>query len=227
MEASLTFTIPRAERPIADMLGGIPRAFRDDAQKGFLILARIHIADYAEILSAVMTALESKTASLDGLEQRLQLPKSDLGALFAASMLVVSLLAEGGTQEEFLAAALKAELVRPERQAKIRPFLDNIVADRARVKKALRRASMSSEVLPFLSTFEVTVDLRMAYEDNAVIDAVPVAVLHIDTDANGQEIWFQASRGQLERLRIDIDSTLKRMDAAENWGKRDREKTSS
>jgi hypothetical protein len=142
-------------------------------------------------------------------------------------MLVVSLLAEGGTADEFLAASVQTELMRPEMQPKIRPFLDNIVADRAVVKKALRRASMSSQVLPFLSDFEVVVDLRMAYEDSAVLDAVPVAVFHIDTDANGQEIWFQASKGQLERLKIDIDGTLKKMEAAENWGKTDREKVSS
>jgi hypothetical protein len=224
MEASLTFTIPRTERPIADMLSSIPRAFKDDAQKGFRILTQVAVADYAAIMSAVMTALESKTASLDGLEQRLRVPKSDLGALFAASMLVVSLLAEGGTPDEFLTASVQTDLMRPEMQPKIRPFLDNIVADRLVVKKALRRASMSSQVLPFLSDVEVVVDLRMAYEDNAVADAVPVAVFHIDTDGNGQEIWFQASKGQIERLKLDIDATLKKMEAAENWSKADREK---
>ena len=129
--------------------------------------------------------------------------------------------------EEFLVAATRVELIRPEIQAKVRSFLDNIVADRVEVKKALRRASLPSQVLPFLTDFEVVVDLRVAYEDDAVLSVVPVALFHIDTDANSQEIWFQASKGQLERLKADIDSTLKKMEAAEKWGSRETEKPSS
>jgi len=123
-----------------------------------------------------------------------------------------------------LTASIRLELMSSDLQPKLRPFLENIVADRVRIRGALRRAALPSQVLPFLTDVEVVVDLRMAYEDNAVIDAVPVAIFHIDTDANDQEIWFQVSRGHLERLKADIEGALRKMEAAEKWAGRDREK---
>ena len=72
-----------------------------------------------------------------------------------------------------------------------------------------------------MSNVEIVIDLRMAFEQQAVFEAVPVAIVHIDTDADNEEMWFQASRAQLERLRIDIDEAIKRMEVAEAWGRRE------
>jgi hypothetical protein len=49
---SLSFTIPRFERPIPDILARIPRQFREQAEKGFAVLAGVGQQNYAVILQA-------------------------------------------------------------------------------------------------------------------------------------------------------------------------------
>jgi hypothetical protein len=221
MGYSLNLTIPRIERPLADSLSEVPRAFRIQAQSGFKVLASVSKQHYAEILKAVVVVLESRKAPLEELEKHLGLSQSDLSSLIAASMLTVPILgSSGGTPEEFLAALVKVDLVPAELVPNIRPFIETVVAERLQLGRAMRQAALPSQVLPFLSDVEIVVDLRVGFEGDAVLDTVPVAVLHIDTDADGAEIWFQASKSQMERLKLDIDEAVKRMEAAEAWSQR-------
>src|SRR5579871_1066741 len=97
MDTSMRVSIPTGEQPLAVTLSSMPRQFKDEAKRGFQILARIGPQDYAAILSGVFTSLETRSAPLDTMETKLKLSKSDLSALFAASMLTVSLLSEGGS----------------------------------------------------------------------------------------------------------------------------------
>jgi hypothetical protein len=217
MDYSFNFSIPRLERPLEDALRGMPRAFVEQAQKGFAVLAEVGQQHYAEVLKAAMTALESKQAPLEDLEKHLALSKNDLGALFAASMLIVPILGESGTADEFAAAAVKVSLIPGTLLPKVRPFIDAVASNRSDISRAIRRAALPAQVLPYIANVEIVVDLRLAFEEGRVLDAVPVAVVHIDTDAQGGELWFQASRRQLERLKIDVDDALKQMDAAEAW----------
>jgi hypothetical protein len=218
---SFNITIPRSERPFAEIVSRVPRVFRDQAEKGFVVLAEVGKQHYAEILKAVVIALESKKAPLENLEKYLNLSKNDLSALFAAAMLTVPILGEGGNAEEFISTAVKVGLLTQNLVPKIQPFIDTVVAERAQIGRAIRRAALPALVLPFLSNFEVAVDLRMGFEQEAVVDAVSVAVVHIDTDVNGKEIWFQASKQQMEELKSDIEDAIKRMDTAEAWGVRE------
>lgn len=220
----MNFTIPFTERP-TDLLSSVPRAFRDQAEKGFLVLAEVSKQHYAELLRAVVVALESKKPPLEELEKSLKLPVSDLNALFAASMLTVPLLSQGGTAEEFMGSAVKSGIISKDLVPKIQPFVDTIIAERAQIGRAMRRASLPAQILPYISDVEVVVDLRMAFEDKVVLEAVPVAIVHIDTDADREEIWFQASIHQMQQLKNEIDEAIKRMEAAEAWGNR-REKES-
>jgi hypothetical protein len=60
---SYNFTIPRTERPV-DLLSRMPRAFKDQAEKGFVVLAEVSKQHYAELLRAVVVTLESKICSV-------------------------------------------------------------------------------------------------------------------------------------------------------------------
>jgi hypothetical protein len=221
MESSLSFTIPRMEGPIPDALTSMPRAFREQARKGFKVLAEVGPQHYAEILQAVIVTLESRRAPLEDLEKHLALSKYDVSSLFAASMLVVPLLSEGVNADEFAAAATKADLIPLELLPKIKPFIDTVVSERPQIGRAMRRATLPAEVLPFVTDVEIAVDVRLAFEGETVREVAPVAMVHIDTDATGEEIWFQASKRQMERLKGDIDRAIKRMEAAETWSRRE------
>ena len=198
----------------------MPRAFRDQAEKGFAVLAELSKQHYAELLRAVVVAIESNKPPLEDLEKNLKISANDLSSLFAAAMLTVPVLSQGINAEEFITSAVKTGIIPQNLVSKIQPFVDAVVAERAQIGRAIRRAALPAQVLPYMSDFEVAVDIRLAFEEEAVLEAVPVAIVHIDTDANDEEIWFQASIQQMRKLKSDVEQAIKRMEAAEAWSTR-------
>jgi hypothetical protein len=217
----LRITVPRLERPIADVLGRMPRSFRDQAEKGFTVLAGVGPQFYAEILQAVLVGLETQEPPLEELQKSLKLPPNDLSALFAAAMLTVPMLGQGIDGPEFIDGAVKQGIISQQTASKIKPFIDAVIAQSTPIGKAIRRTALPARVLPYVSNVDIAIDLRIGFEKGAVEDAVPVAVIHIDTDIVGQEIWFQASRQRMLQLKNDIDEALKQMEAAETWSQRE------
>jgi hypothetical protein len=216
---SFNFTIPRTGRA-TDMLSRMPRAFKDQAEKGFEVLADLSRQHYAELLRAVVVTIQSNKPPLDDLEKSLKLSINDLSSLFAAAMLTVPIIGQGINAEEFISSAVKASMIHQDLVAKIQPFVDTVVAERPQIERILRRAALPVQVLPSMSGVEVVVDLRLAFEEGTVLEAVPVAIVHIDTDANGEEVWFQASLNQMRELKSDVEEAIKQMEAAEAWGTR-------
>jgi hypothetical protein len=196
----------------------MPRAFRDEAEKGFVVLADLSKQYYAELLRAVVVTIESNQPPLEELEKNLKIPIKDLSSLFAAAMLTVPILGRGINAEEFITSAVKARMIPQDLVSKIQPFVDTVVAERRQIERILRRAALPVQVLPSMSGVEVVVDLRLAFEEGAVLEAVPVAIVHIDTDANGEEVWFQASLNQMRELKSNVEKAITQMEAAEAWG---------
>ncbi len=221
---SFNISIPRSGRSLAETLGRLPPAFKDQAQNGFVVLAGLHPQHFAAILTSVIGALESKRAPLEYLERNLSLPPSELGALFAAAMLMVPILAEVGKADEFVELAVKTELLPRDLAGKIQPFIDAVVLQRSQIQRAIRRAELQTQALPSLTRMELAIDLRVAFDDDHVTDAVPVVVIYVATDADGGEIWFQASKQQMQDLKNDVDEAIRKMDIAEAWGGRETEK---
>ena len=221
MASSFNFTFPRPERSLPEALAATPRAFREQAKKGFKVLAGISKQHYAEILRAVVMTLESRQTPFEDLEKHLSLSREDVGSLIAAAMITVPILGNGGSAEEFTSAAVKIDMLPVDLVPEIRPFIQIVVSDRSQIARAIRRAAMPRQVFPFLMNVEIVVDLRMAFDEQKVGEAVPVALIHIDTDGDGEEIWFQASKPQLERLKNDVDATIKRMELSEEWARRE------
>jgi hypothetical protein len=185
------------------------------------VLADVAPAHYAEILQAVIVAVEGRKAPISKLSETLRLSLGQTNSLFAAAMLCVSVIGESGNADEFMQVTSSAGVIREEAASKVRPFVETIVSQQPQIGRTIRRASLPAQVLPAISNFEVVIDLRLAFDDGAVTDSVPVALLHVDTDAEVEELWFQASREQLQQMRNDIDGALRKMDAAEAWGKRE------
>ena len=215
--ASFNITIPQVARPISESLGAMPKAFRELAKRGFRVLASIEKIHYPEIMRAVAVTLDTRESPFADLEKTLGRTREELSSLMAAAMVAVPMLGSGGTTQEFTAAALQADLLETDDVRQVVPFLDAIIADRAHLGRVLRRATASGETLPSLAAFDITVDVRIAFEDQAIVDGVAVVIVHVDTDADGGELWFQASKAQMERLKKDVDTALRRMELATAW----------
>jgi len=208
---------------MSDLLSRVPRQFREQAEKGFGILAGVSPRHYAEILRAAVIALESRQPPLEELGRALELPQNDISLLFAAAMLTVPVVGQSGgdSSSDFIAAAVRGRIMPEGLAEKIRPFIDTVVSERAQITRAVRRGSLPRQVMPSLTDVEIVVDLRMLFEKDVVAEGLAVAMMHIDTDENGQEVWFQASRDQLTQLKSDIEDAIKKMELAEAWSRRE------
>jgi hypothetical protein len=203
------------------MLARLPRAFRDDAEKGFRVLSRIPSEKFEEIIQRAIVMVESRRPPIDGLRASLGLSASDISSVFAAAMLMIPFVGEGVTTAEFSDAATTAKLIDSEFVAKLKTFFDAFVAQAKPVAEAIKRSSVSDQVLPSFYEMDIAVDMRLAFSGDKVDIAVPVAVLHVDTDAEDRQIWFQCSKQQLAFIRDDIDDALKKMELAESWARRE------
>lgn len=99
----------------------------------------------------------------------------------------------------------------------LREVLSAIAANREQIRAAQVRSNLGIEVLPTLASFDATVDVRVRVADGVVKASVPVVVAHLDTDGANQEVWFQMTQEQLERLIAKLGKTAEQMKTAEAW----------
>jgi hypothetical protein len=219
---SFNVTLGRRNMPLSEALARAPRAFREQAQKGFRILSGLGKEQYGLVVDVVIGTLERGQPSLVELGKRLSMTEDETTSLFAAAMIVVPLLINQKTPEEFRTEATKAGFLPPEVADASVPFAKSVYEKREALGRVMRRSALPSQVLPTLTNVEIVVDIRMDFEDQEVYEAVPVAMFHIDTDVSNTELWFQASKSQLEHFRDDLSETIKRMEIAETWARKGR-----
>jgi len=219
---SFNIVIPRRDMPLGEALARAPRAFREQAQKGFRVLAALGSDHHRAVIDGVMAALENRQSAMTDLGKRLLLSPEQTSGLFAAAMLLVPLLVSRSSPEEFKAEAIKVGFLPLEVAEGIMPFAGSVLENKEALNRAIRRSSLSSQVWPSLSGVDIVVDVRMDFEDEEVFETMPVAVCHIETDTDKAEIWFQASKSQMEHFRSDLDEAIKRMEIAETWARKGR-----
>ena len=86
--------------------------------------------------------------------------------------------------------------------------------DRTRLRAAVEDASLANTVLPSLVSFDVELDLRLRLEDGKILRGVPVVIVHLDTDCDGQQIWFQLKKTTIASLIESLSGAMNAMDAA-------------
>jgi hypothetical protein len=217
-EMTMRYDVPNPGRPITEVIARLPRGFREDAEKGFIVLASVPEAYFDQIVETAISVMETQRPPLETLHKDLNLSKSDTSSLFSAAMVVVPLFDKSTSVNEFIDGAVKAKLIDAAITPKLRPFVEVVASHASDIATAIKRATLTDQCLPSFYDMDVTVDLRVGFEEGRVDVVVPVALIHFDTDAEKQELWFQASKPQLMLIRDNIDAAIKKMDAAEAWG---------
>ena len=200
----------------------MPAPVRSFVRDGFDILARVPEKSFDDLRTAVIESVHSGSAIKEGdLPTRLGVSAEDTRVLLGSMSLIASMVsAREITADEFVISAVNVKLIGPQNKQAAHSFISAILRDRTALKRSIEQSSAASEVLPSLLDFEVTVDLRLAFEKNAVRDSIPVALVHIDTDAMSEELWFQANKRQLERLIKELEDAVQKMEQAEKWARR-------
>ena len=112
-----------------------------------------------------------------------------------------------------------AKLAEPSQTEGLLEFARLLEGERGEIERRMELGRLESEVLPSLSGLYITVDLRLKFRKSKNL-AVPVAVFHLATDAYQQEVWFQASKSDVERMLKQLKDALDQMESAEKWAAR-------
>jgi hypothetical protein len=198
-------------------LASMPPRVRDFVRAGFSVLVKVPENNLDLLLKAVLETIQSGESSSEVSSlTRLGVSKEDAPALIGAMSLLASLAsARAETADQFVSSAVDSKLLDAAHVGPARMFFNAVVQNRQAFSRALETSRLSIEVLPSLTEFETTVDVRFGFEKGRVSHTVPIVLLHIDTDSYGQEIWLQLTKVQLERMIKDLEETLRNVGQAE------------
>lgn len=208
-----------AGSPLDENVSGLPDEIKTYLGKGFAALARLP----EDKLQALMEVSEENmaspfVASRADIASKLGINAEDVTVLMTAiSFATFTLTSRADTPEAFVRALTSANVVLAAHALSALRLAQAIGGKRAALREALERSRIASAVLPSLVQFSTVTDLRLGFEKGQVGFAVPVVVIHLGTDAEGEEIWFQANEKQLENLIKDLEEARRRIDEAEKW----------
>jgi len=209
--------------PPPKMLASLPAGLKVAALQGFSLLNELSEEKATRLVEFVREAViaqgpvdQEKTASEFGLG------RTQMGALVAAASLMAVAMSPPRqiSAQTFVDAAIEANVLdRKDSDAALR--LGKLVeAQRPAMRRALDRARMLAEVLPVLTNVDWTVDLRFGFAKDKIDAAIPIAMVFLDTDRQGQEICFQITKPHLERLIQELGRALSRIRLVEEWAAR-------
>jgi hypothetical protein len=139
----------------------------------------------------------------------------DAERLASAYSIIIGLLSESEASAEQFAEAARNKLFNEEDELTAFTIATLACEHRDELKAGIERAQLAGAVLPSLIRFELEVDFRVRVSEGTIKTGVPIAVVHIDTDATAQEMWLQLSRGDVEDMIKKLNDTLESMNVAE------------
>jgi hypothetical protein len=199
----------------------MPQEVKTYLGKGFAVIARLSedkLAAMVEVAKDYMafpsSARRSEVASRFGITR-----EDAMAMTTAISFMTFFLTSRAGTAEDFMRGLMATNVVDKAQQPSVLRVAQAIDNSRAALREISERYRIANALLPSLTRFESTIDLRLGFEKSELGFAVPVALMHVDTDAEGEELWFQVTQRQLEALIKDLEEARRRMDQAEKWSK--------
>jgi hypothetical protein len=207
-----------AREEVARRLNRYPNEALSYFQGGFSSAASLSDQKRREVLAEMISNFQRGTRRLDSSNLREITGLSSNIAEQVASVysLVIGLLTETtATPDDFVEAATGTIFLEKDRGT-ARSIAGEVYDERSEISKTVARTQLAGEVLPSLYTFDVAVDLRVRVENKAIVTSVPVAVLHIDTDAEDHEIWVQLTKGDIDNIIRTLTKALEDMQVAED-----------
>lgn len=204
----------RLSREIADF----PDRAKTSARQGFQIINSLSETDRAKAIELMFSSLERGGGSIDIERLSNEIPRltrRDAGHVMAALSFSFAFLTQNEvTPAEFVEAG-RGNLFDAGDELTASAIADIVISRRATLDKAMARNRLASAVLPSLAQFDVTVDLRIRFENEKPQEFVPVALAHIDTDTDNTEFWFQLSRADINMLLEKLTKCAREMDLSE------------
>jgi hypothetical protein len=208
---------------IADAIRDIPGRSKDFLRSSLSMLAALDRNKWPTVISLAVDAFESSYA-IDEVElaKVIDVSVDDAKYIINAASFIAAMLSAHpeATPQTFVDSLIAVSLLDADRKATNEGVLDFalVVSEkREALTEEFERSTLRNEVLPSLHRFETTIDIRFSVSESGAIRAVPVVLMMIDTDAEGQVIWYQVSKHQLKNMISQLERTLERVGKAEVW----------
>lgn len=214
-------------RPLREALAEFPSGPSRSIRQGFKVLSELSPEETQQILNIAVVNFQKGGGRIepDAIVKEFQLSESEAqNVLFTVAVVAATLSPRTDTAKDFVEEAQKAKLLDEEHTKRAIDLAEAIVSQRDNVSEAMKYQSLASEVLPSLMSFDLTIDLRIGFEDKQIKRAVPITVVHLDTDAYEQETWFQLTKPQVESIIDKLKTALENMEKADLWSKNLQEK---
>lgn len=209
---------PTAQAAIDDL----PSQMKRPLVAGLALLADVSKSKWDTLAVASIDAIGSSyIQSADELSASLGVPQEEAGHLANAASFIVALIGSfpDCSPSDLTAGLLESELIEERHRQPIGEFAAFVANQRGKLEEELDRSTLESEVLPSLQRFATVVDIRFDDRADGGVRTTPVLIGMIDTDAEGQIVWFQMSKRQLKNMLIQLQSALEKMDKAEVWAR--------
>jgi hypothetical protein len=204
----------RLSREIADF----PDRGKAAARQGFEIINGLSETDRAKAVELMFLSFERGGGSLETELLSNEIPsltRRDAGRVMTALSISFALLTQNAvTAAEFVQAG-SGTIFDTGGEPAASAIADIVISRRAALEKAMARNQLANAVMPSLARFDVTVDLRIRFENEKAQEFVPVALAHIDTDADNAECWFQLSRADITMLLEKLSRCAREMELGE------------
>lgn len=211
----------RLRSALLESLAEIPSEVRPVLRRGFGLLPSLPRDKWDQVIEWAVESLNEP-----GLDNTLELIREHFGLsledanAIANSVGLMSAMLSAYPEESassFVDKASTQELIPGEARDVTTKLAEHVVSQRGAIVAAIDKGELASEVLPSLRRLAVTVDVRFKFEEGHPSIVAPVVVLNLDTDAEGQVLWMQLTKVQVNRFVDKLLEAKKRIEEIESW----------
>ena len=188
-----------------------PDAIKDAFQRGLTLIAQLDERRQRKLLAwARVSRAGGRRGDPKSLVSEAAIPaEHGFPVHVAVTMMVETLTSQAPiAAEDFIQAGLQNSSFSEADAAGLKRFADLIIEARGQLQEQANTSQLQNTVLPTLTTFEMALDARVEVSDGTVVRSVPVVLAYVDTDAEGQVIWFQMDEASVRDLRDDLSLML-------------------
>jgi hypothetical protein len=206
---------------LPDFFKNLPPGALDFLREGFSKLAELEPKIGTHTLNVVArevieSGLRASEDILRKVASKLKLTEEQSAPLLSAISMTLSLVPGSDfTAEQFVDEVVRALNLPVSTRPTVLEVAQYAVANRATIREAMRVEELANEHLPSLSYFGTSVDVRLGFDEDKVSDAVPVLLVHIDTDEENQALRFQMTKGDAQQVLEDLKKAVERLEKAE------------
>ena len=185
-------------RGLSSTLTGMPPPLKEIVKRGFSSISQMTPEALDKLRPLAKEALQGPESALSGEFPSLGIDAESVRFAVAAAGFLTTLVAGGSSVKEIL-DTLPTVLEEP-LAPQVVSLINTFGTETQELRSLYQKFRLSHATLPSFRKLEVSVDVRVDFQEDGTSIALPVAIAYLDTDATHQELWFQMSESQVSSL---------------------------